>query len=575
MKEQKKPYIGDYKYAVKYRKSYLRRSEEEPPLDPPKKRATRNLYAPPSPIPNPLLENKYNEYYPEYFEYRSIQPSYPEVDYSGPDVVTRMANSLLKDYEKHRGKSKKRTKTRLRNLVPDLELPRLAQPRLEPKRGKEPKSQASSRPITIPPMVLVCAGLALTLLVLLGVVFYQRNAILLAEHSKAKYIKRPKIAVFHQPSHKEDPFKELERDYNAEIIHVNTKSMKTRQEYLKALRKYSFHVLVTNNGLIGSLDNDMIQYLPQECVAIISSNLRYNASSINSLTDRNVQLSHNINTELKINSTADTHVFLMLSAMRNYQQSILNLLKLMEENLEYESFWRTKPWLFDWPPYPVETVYEQSGQADSGVLPNGKRLGIIGMNGVGKAIAMRVKNFNFKSMVYYSEFQLPGSVEEALGLEYVSLDELITTSDVISINIMDDFFTKEKEMARNDGSDRNYHEMFNDNLIGRMKDGVILVNTASEKLLNYNLIKKYAGNGKIRAVAMDSLDFFDKDLALKVLKMPNVIVTPQTNLYTDEVIHGDDSWVVENIKHLLETGRVQNIVPEQRFIDFRFDYFRK
>ena len=64
--------------------------------------------------------------------------------------------------------------------------------------------------------------------------------------------------------------------------------------------------------------------------------------------------------------------------------------------------------------------------------PRGKMLGILGMGGIGRNVASKARGFGMK-IQYYNRKKL--SAELSWGAEYVSFDELLATSDVLSLNL--------------------------------------------------------------------------------------------------------------------------------------------
>ena len=104
-------------------------------------------------------------------------------------------------------------------------------------------------------------------------------------------------------------------------------------------------------------------------------------------------------------ATADTAVFLILGALRNLNLSILNLRK---------NEWRGNP------PPPL------------GHDPEGKLLGILGMGGIGRNLKRKVEALGME--VQYHN-RSPLSPELAGGTKYVGFEELLKTSDVISVNV--------------------------------------------------------------------------------------------------------------------------------------------
>lgn len=104
-------------------------------------------------------------------------------------------------------------------------------------------------------------------------------------------------------------------------------------------------------------------------------------------------------------STADITVFLMLGALRGFNSSMVAL---------REGTWRGHP------PPPL------------GHDPQGKTLGILGMGAIGRNVKRKVDVYNMR-VIYHNRNRL--SEELAGGAEYVSFDELLRTSDVLSLNL--------------------------------------------------------------------------------------------------------------------------------------------
>lgn len=106
-------------------------------------------------------------------------------------------------------------------------------------------------------------------------------------------------------------------------------------------------------------------------------------------------------------ATADLGIFLMLGALRNVNIGISAL---------RAGKWRGVP-----PPA-------------LGHDPQGKVLGILGMGGIGRNFAAKAKVLGVR-IQYYNRTRLAPDVEAELGAEYVGFEELLKTSDVLSLNL--------------------------------------------------------------------------------------------------------------------------------------------
>jgi lactate dehydrogenase-like 2-hydroxyacid dehydrogenase len=104
-------------------------------------------------------------------------------------------------------------------------------------------------------------------------------------------------------------------------------------------------------------------------------------------------------------ATADTNMFLILGALPGFNTSMLAL---------REGKWRVHP------PPPL------------GHDPEGKVLGILGMGGIGRNLKKKAEAFGM-TVQYHNRTKL--SEEMSGGAKYVSFDELLRTSDVLSLNL--------------------------------------------------------------------------------------------------------------------------------------------
>lgn len=75
---------------------------------------------------------------------------------------------------------------------------------------------------------------------------------------------------------------------------------------------------------------------------------------------------------------------------------------------------------------------EWRGGAPLGNDPQGKVLGILGMGGIGRNLKKKAEAFEMTT-IYHNRTRLPEELEA--GAKYVEFDELLATSDVISLNL--------------------------------------------------------------------------------------------------------------------------------------------
>ncbi|MDR1230706.1 MAG: D-lactate dehydrogenase VanH-A [Spirochaetaceae bacterium] len=175
-------------------------------------------------------------------------------------------------------------------------------------------------------------------------------------------------------------------------------------------------------------------------------------------------------------------------------------------------------------------------------------VGIAGTGRIGRRVIEHLSSFGCPVLVYSRRRSLAQNPDESEYKDipaqkyarYVDWDEFLACSDIISLHMHP---TPET------------HHIINRDTIAKMKDGVILVNTARGGLVDSAALIEAVESGKISGAALDvhedELDLYYKDLrgqplanrSLAVLRsFPNVIVTPHTAFYTDQTV----SDMVEN-----------------------------
>ncbi|MDX6491652.1 MAG: formate dehydrogenase [Gaiellaceae bacterium] len=118
----------------------------------------------------------------------------------------------------------------------------------------------------------------------------------------------------------------------------------------------------------------------------------------------------------------------------------------------------------------------------------GMQVGTVGAGRIGSAVLRRLKPFEV-GLHYTDRHRLPGDVEEELGVTYhPSVDSLVEVCDVVTINAP---LHPETE------------HLFDAELIGRMKRGAYLVNTARGKICDRDAVVAACGSGHLAGYAGD------------------------------------------------------------------------
>ncbi len=168
-----------------------------------------------------------------------------------------------------------------------------------------------------------------------------------------------------------------------------------------------------------------------------------------------------------------------------------------------------------------------------------KTAGIIGTGKIGAAMARICHGFGMK-VIAYDIYQNP-SLD---FVTYVSLDELLSQSDLISLHCP--------------LTDDNYH-LINKATIARMKDGVILINTSRGGLIKTDDLilgiraHKFFGVGldvyeeETRNVFEDRSDeILEHSTTARLLSFPNVIITSHQGFFTEEALEAIAATTLSN-----------------------------
>ena len=147
----------------------------------------------------------------------------------------------------------------------------------------------------------------------------------------------------------------------------------------------------------------------------------------------------------------------------------------------------------------------------------GKRLGIIGMGRIGRAVAERAKGFRM-DIVYYDRRRLNAAEEKALGVASLSLDELLRTSDIVSIHA-----------SMTEGSTH----LLSREKLALMKTDAVLINVARGPIVDEQALADALESGRIWGAG---LDVYEREPAIedRLLKMDNVVLLPHIGSATYE-----------------------------------------
>ncbi|MDP4205343.1 MAG: NAD(P)-dependent oxidoreductase [Bacteroidota bacterium] len=178
----------------------------------------------------------------------------------------------------------------------------------------------------------------------------------------------------------------------------------------------------------------------------------------------------------------------------------------------------------------------------------GKTLGIIGMGKIGKALARRAVTFGMK-IQYHNRKPLISDEESKYNATYCSFEELLTSSDVISLNCP---LTPETE------------HLIGESQLRMCKSSAFLINTARGTIVDEAALAKALEEGWIKGAG---LDVYEQEPGINpgLLLLQNVVMTPHTGTGTIETRIETAREASENIIRFFEGRRDISIVNPSVF----------
>jgi phosphoglycerate dehydrogenase-like enzyme len=141
-----------------------------------------------------------------------------------------------------------------------------------------------------------------------------------------------------------------------------------------------------------------------------------------------------------------------------------------------------------------------------------KTLGIVGLGNIGKKVARRAAAFDVK-VQYYDIARLTEDQEDALAVRFALLDELLRTSDVVSLHVPLDDTTRHLLGPRE---------------FAMMKPTAILINTCRGPVVDETALYKALTGGQIAAAGLDVMVEEPPAPNHPLFALPNVTLTPHS-----------------------------------------------
>lgn len=280
------------------------------------------------------------------------------------------------------------------------------------------------------------------------------------------------------------------------------------QQELEGKVKEADYLLVSgrlkiNRTVLGNAQN--IKMIQRTGVGLDSIDLEY---------IRNHDIPFYVNKGVNAQSVAEHTILLMLASLRNLVE--------INENTK-------------------RGIWKKQAQGVCTHELCGKKVGLIGMGAIGRKVAGMLKAFGAK-VLYNDVSKMKQEDENALGIKFSTREEIIEKSDIISLHcpLTDDT-----------------RHMINDRAVNKMKNGVILINTARGGLIDEAALINGIKNGKIAGAGIDVYEKEPVDNS-EVLNLQNVITTPHIGGVTYDSFYQMMYQAMRNIE-MFDKGQLQEI----------------
>ena len=173
-----------------------------------------------------------------------------------------------------------------------------------------------------------------------------------------------------------------------------------------------------------------------------------------------------------------------------------------------------------------------------------KKVGLLGLGNIGRQVAKRLLPFD-AHIQYYDLMRLSSKDEHALSINYVGLETLFSTSDIISIHIP--------------LVDSTY-QLVDKKLIDLMKPSSIIVNTSRGSIINESYLIDTLRNRRISGAALDVFEQEPIEKDNPLLLMENVIVTPHSAGNNWDAWSRRAKFGYSNIQNVINGGEPLSLV---------------
>ncbi|MFJ3305320.1 2-hydroxyacid dehydrogenase [Streptomyces sp. NPDC086549] len=180
---------------------------------------------------------------------------------------------------------------------------------------------------------------------------------------------------------------------------------------------------------------------------------------------------------------------------------------------------------------------------------SGKTLGIVGLGQIGQQVARRATAFDM-TVLYAGRRRVAAETEERLGgARHVPLDELLRSSDYVTLHtpLTDDT-----------------RHLLDAGRLALLKPTAFVVNTARGALIDQDALADALEKGTVAGAGLDVFDPEPPTPALRLLSAPNVVLSPHVGGVTRETVVRIALAAVQNVTGFLAGDPPRDVVHQDR-----------
>ena len=174
-------------------------------------------------------------------------------------------------------------------------------------------------------------------------------------------------------------------------------------------------------------------------------------------------------------------------------------------------------------------------------------IGIIGLGNIGSRVAQRLKPWGC-TLLYHDVASFPAAREKELGVKRVSLDELLRTSDIVTVHVPLNSRTR---------------HMIGERELGLMKPTAFLVNTCRGPVVDEAALYKVLKEKRIAGAGLDVLEEEPTPAKNPLLDLDNALVTPHVAGTSVERVRRAADFAIENVVRFASGKKPESLIVVQ------------